>query len=50
MPNFIEIGLLVWISKAHIHARTHTHTHTHTLTFIFLYVDWIIFILLSFSE
>jgi hypothetical protein len=37
MPNFIEIGLVVWISMPDTHTHTHTlslslsltHTHTH---------------------
>jgi hypothetical protein len=27
MPNFIEIGLVVWISIPDTHTHTHTHTH-----------------------
>jgi len=33
MPNFIEIGQVVWISIPDIHAHTHTHIDLYTLDF-----------------
>ncbi len=42
MPNFIEIGPVVWIFIPDIHAQTHTHSHTHTHTQTHTHIDFYI--------